>query len=599
MADNISSADFDSIGAQQPSQPAQVTPSAVSSSPQTVDATAFDSIAPQQSQANGQSQQAQPEQNWFMDKVDQFNHSFDRMALGTMSRAGQAYSAVTGDPLTAYNAGIDQSVNQSDTKYNKAWSNDPHGVGSYLASGLGMAGSGAAYGSLMAPLLPETVAASPLATGTALGAGIGYLDPSKTGLETATKTVGGALLGGAVPLALKVGSSILGKWLNPAGSAIDTMAATIKGDPQAAEQLQGAINQGDNLSAGSVFPSWASKEAGLRPAKSVQDDIIRPRLLNQIENTKQGLLNSVGDMADSPMDQAAMKQGYNQLNNEFVTPNGEITSNAADAGIPDSLSNHAYVNDYLNSVKNGKSDAYKGIMDNSLAQLQAAKSAINSRLYGSGSELAPDESLGLNEALGKINPILQKSDNYNTANDLAQKFSIQKGYQDKLANLDMSKASLGDIHDALFTGDKGEGQFLNDVANTGGDPKLAQSTIYMAKKLEDSPLQKILGSNYAGAKADETGLKAHGSIGSTIINVVHDKLASRYSHALLDLTLNQNKWAPALQAALGQGTATARDGAFRSVLQNAASTAPVMMFNNKVSNVSAPYANGGTGGTGQ
>lgn len=532
-----------------------------------------------------------------MDKIgqyaDEFNYTFDRMALGTMQRVGQGVSALNsvlsgddsgvGKSLQTYNDAINKTLDQKTANYNAAWQQNP-GVGSYIASGLGKLGAGVAYGSLGATALPETIAASVPASGAAIGAGIGYLDPSKSGLETGLKTIGGGLLGAAIPVAMNVGKGLVNKLISPGDEAANTIANVIKSDPKAAAQMQEATNaaqviknatgQDVNLSAGTVFngsdgvAGYGAKEASLRPTLNAQNNIIRPQLNTQISNTKNNILNTVNSMA-SPTDEEAMKQGYNALNNEYVTSAGKLTTNPEEAGLPDALTSHGYTNDYLSAIKDGKSDVYKAIPENSLGQLQAAKTAINDRLYNgsAANNLSPDEQIGLNESLSKINPILGQSDNYNTANTLAQKFQIQQGYQDKLAKLNLNDASLSQISSKLFPGDEGHTQFLQDVAATGGDPNLAKATLYMADKLGKSPLLNAL--KGAGEKIDNNGGGIPAGPIALTTKAVTDHFSTRYSKALLDMTLNQNKWGPMIQEALSQPSTPARTSAFANIMKSA------------------------------
>ncbi len=533
--------------------------------------------------------------NWYLDKVDQFNYAFDRLRLGTLNRIGDGLSAVgkvlpdsVGDALEKGGENIN-SHNKKELEgiqknYDETWKKDG-GTSSYIAAALGYLGAGT-MSLAMTRALPGVGGLGVTGQSTAAGALTGFLDPSDSAMETGIKTVGGGLLGGAVPLAMKGLGSMprtIGKIVNPSGQAAKDVVDTIKANPGYLNQLKAAetatAKTNSTLSAGEAFPeTMGTQEKGLRPDFTTMNEKIVPQVMTQIDKTKTGIKDIINGMADEG-DRIKAQDSYNKLKSQYVAPNGSVTDDPAAAGIPENLMQQDYFKDALKGLAGAKSDTLKGVPENSLDQLHTIKSQMTKALdddkahYIDSHEhvLTEDQRLGFGEVLDNLNPILQQSEDAVTADKLFQKSAIQDKYLNMFSTTKQSKnpgsSSLNEIRQNLFDDDAVKDQFLKDVVTTGGDPELAKATLYMTDKLSKSSLDRITGMNYAGKKIDDLGVKTPETVYGDVKRGIKDILQSRYTNAVLDLTLNQDKWGPLLKNALNKSTEAAKEKGFTSVLR--------------------------------
>lgn len=567
-------------------------------------------------QAPGQGESSQGSST-FMDGISAFNRQFERLALGSMQLMSNF---------------LPESVNQSVERVRKLGYGglvvgqneaDLAAKRSPIASGVGTVagaiGAGTAYGAMGTTLggaalgaaspaasaaLGEASAAHPIltgaASGTASGAGIGALDEADSGTQRMEKTAlggaAGAVLGAALPVGRSIKhwvtdspgqSSISSKLFTPDKAALKDVAATVGSEvgnnPAAIQQaVQSGKSLGVNVTPGEAFPeSQGVVERVLKPSDQMKNEIIRPQYTEKVAQTKDAIVNTISKMA--PEDAKQQVDGlFQSLNKQYITPNGAVSTEAAEAGVPDIVKNTPVLAQKYQELLKAQSDKIKGLPTNSVSFMDQMRKSIDDDLYNNKNYLNPDRPLSiddraaLQEARVKLQSTLNQSPEYVAAMDIARKANIQSTYK-KLIESQSFKAGRGndlgldEYRAALFKTKEKQDKFISDVITTGGDPEQAKSVIDLTDKLAKSPLKNILN---VASKGDPDYQRLYGKDVGIVQSAVNKVMNARYYNSLLNLTMDP-KWSDKVAEVLAQKGTTKKLNKFVQLIKDVSDTGAV------------------------
>lgn len=435
--------------------------------------------------------------NWFMDGVDLFNRQFEKPALGIM----QMVLPKSMQPA------VEQERAASKGRELNAWEGfkNPNGgytKGGYIATGLGMLGSGASYMNLLGALgvgtgaslgfkgaegiakaaqiaeahpVLASLASSNVAKGAAYGAELGAIDEADSGGERATKAIAGGILGAAIPAAIAGGKAVLGvgkdastvstlgeKIFSPSSAAlkdkafqVETALGATEGQPvtNAATKIQEAVAPGqalgmEGLTPGQVLSGYGTNALRKDEIAALSNAGIDERRAMQWaegqNNTK--LKSYITDTIKNMAPEETVKAKdvlYSQLDKL------SINKTTADDLMKNPIINKAIAGLDESGATVGKSDAtFASLPNNSVTKLDYTKQIIDSKLWNdkhsidSANKLSPDVKNGLLNARAKIVNAIDEEHGtiYTPAREAAQKIAIQQNYTDLLAKVKGSES---------------------------------------------------------------------------------------------------------------------------------------------------------------
>jgi len=538
--------------------------------------------------------------NSFMDGVETFNRQFERMALGIQDKVLQGVGMLPGAEAGATRARNALATYEHMQERGAAEAAARSPKSAMAGTVLGAIGTGVAFGGA-SPAAAASLPAKMLA-GAGVGAGLGYADYADTEGERIKKGIVGGLVGGAIPAvvgvakagynALKSGetSGVIQKMVNPKAAALkDTayrMGTVVEDSPEA---LAAAAAPAERLGIKTLTPgqvSMGTVEDGfsktaftggadqLRAKElSLAGDDVAKRAMMQNEKLSMGKTSKyVNDTIEAMAPENAkgiQKEAFQKLNAEFVTPTGEITSSADEAGVLNIIKNNPVLADKWKEVKGASSKQIKELPDNSLGQLHAIrasidydiKSATSTKLKAADKPLSRDVRMALVEAKDELDGVLKKSETFTAAMRVTQQIKIKEGYRELLAKAPnpygTKLPTFDTVHKTLFGTPEKVQDFLNNVQMTGGNVQQAEDIISVSGQLYKSTLGRVM----KRMQTDESGVfKAYGSA-SGVISKLADKITtSRYSKALTELTLSGSKWQEEIGSVLKAKGAAQKEG---------------------------------------
>ena len=503
--------------------------------------------------------QEEPQQtSAFMAGVDTLNRSFGRMAEGVLDLV------TWGD----VNKALRNYKDKEETAFALTKQNHPDVTGylqpvTDIAAAVAFGSLGAGAGStVLAKHAPAVLnkmmaykAVHPVIANTGLGAGgsaaLSYLDYADTQEDRIKKgLLGGALgaVGGGAAYGI---GKIASKVINPKKAAIADLAITAKADlgddaaQKIPELLQPAKELGTTRSPGQAI-------GGLTRARELElgDNLLgraKARAVDRIQTEQ--TLQGVNDVIDQ-----IAPQGTKELKNSLYN---NLSSLKVPQNVTEELKSNSILGKQLDALKSGDevTEATKALPDDSLAKWNIVKKEIDGKLYRDARALDPFNKKGeealkaLLEARSKLVSTLDTQfPEYAAARKEAQKLILRDRYESLLLKkgAKAGKANNLDIDETwqtLFPNKETQKIFIQDVADAGGNPKQAENILTALDQLRQSPIKRIY------SRASES-IAVPGSKVGFLQKSLDTLTNGRYKKALLELTLNGDKWAEDIVEAL-------------------------------------------------
>lgn len=563
---------------------------------------------PQQQQAVDQGIISQS----FEDKLEIFNRGFERYALGGIQllNAGVRLSAGIlpgiGEEDVKNSYVFDEQLRQrniaSQRSYEEAYARTPSPVVDFLGNV-----GGATVAS--APALMATTAAGPASAlrmvgqGVASGAAAGATDYSESTGERATKAAIGGAVGGAIPAGLYSGQAVLERFIP--GNSISGFIKKFLFPVEAAKQdiaqavvLDSANNVDDALAR--VLAAKKSGIGGATPAEMLSTNpksqirateagikvgdadkgAVAESIIGRTNQAKQQIYDKIASLND-PKIQAAQKDGFAKMAQDFVAPDGTMLKGAAPESlnyVPDVIKNNTVLSNTLKAVQEANIPGWGDLPANSVAQLHKVKDVIDDQLMkatpnkqtgaiAKAMKLIPEKEL--KAAKAQLVNVLEKSDGYNEAMAATNLIKRNQYYNEMI---DATKATAGSggeltleqLTDAVIPNVLRQKEFVKDVVKTGGDAAQVEKLIKVAESLKGSPLWNVL--KGGGVKDTYAGANKLGIVQQFVSDLTMD----RYFKAMLDVTLSGDKWADDIAKVLSIKAGEQQQKGFMSLILNAA-----------------------------
>jgi len=524
----------------------------------------------------------------FMDKVDIMNRGFDQYAIGGMQLLNEGVKALSGGRLDASGA-LSAANQRSQMRRDEAYARTP----SPGAEILGQIG-GATIAS--APALMATTGAGALGVARAIGQGAasggmaGVMDVADTGEDHLRAGVKGAAIGGALSggvaavgamartLFPKIGvSSFVKKVFQPKAAAVEDIASNISTDAGGIKQGLAKVNKivqegTQGRTPGEAIPGMLTRAKEL---SLVADDADKAAVAAQNLQTqnlgKKGIYEAVAGMS-SPKTKALQKSSFDTIKNEFISPDGKLSTAPLKAEVRSIYGNVTASKEYIpDFIKENATLAqrYKiasktfSEKPNSVAQMHKIKDMLDTeidslepmgKIIMNNKPVSPEDLQQLHQLKAanlKIKSVLSQSDAYNAAMKTTQKIKIRENYEniirDKGVKAGQSgKLSLEELHTSMFDDSHKMRQFVKDVRTTGGDPAQARKIIQLSDSLRQSPLARVMKRINEG----ESTVAVYGRDVGIVHRFLNKITIDRYRKALLDITLSGDKWAKDVSSVL-------------------------------------------------
>lgn len=473
----------------------------------------------------------------FMAGVIGFNRQFERYAEGAIKRVAQ----ITG--FKRLENAVDTMHQQKESDANIAYAEHP------VAYGTGATTAVVGQAIATSPAFAGRGLVGQMVGGTLMGAGMGVLDYSATGEETAMKAGLGAVAGAAAPVVAK-GVGKVAEFLRPTKTVADDVAGLagqqVAGNVDEIAQSTAAANKiGVQLTPAEAIGGEAlrAKEVGIPVNEAAKKEImgvVIPR-----ERKLQKLISESIDNF-TPKGRAKTQETVEELYKSF----DNIDIDPTDVSM---LKNDVILRGRLGKLNNPEFSKYGNISDTNLGKLNALKKNIDSELFNDtfymvdpSKKMSETEKEVLHSAKDKLLSVLDKTSSYKKARGLAQQLEIQNRYIkliDKIPQLAGTKAPTVDqLTSKLFDTAEKRAYFLKDVLDTGGNVDNVEALVKVVNQIKGSPLKQLLRSSTGGVTA--SGLPT--STASLIDKMANATLNKFYNDAVLKLMLGGNRWADQL-----------------------------------------------------
>lgn len=517
-----------------------------------------------------------PKQSTFMDAVEGFNRSFGRVSEGTVQLVA---NAMGWNNVARVQKQVHDAAEQSNAM---AAQRSPiaNTIGGVLGDiGMGVYATAAGTGVTSAPGISKLV-----------GGIAGYSPAANLGVTAAGGGLGGAAMGGlsyadsldqriknmeyggAVGAAVPVGFAAL-KALGKATPLPEMVKKYFAAKPTAVKDLaEQAAAQGETpttiankiASANELgIPVTPGEALGgpLRDAEiknMVLTESTKPSVISSLQAKESGAKNLLKDTIDNiaaPDNKEQVGKLFDSFKNNVV-PEDQLQP----------LLNNPSIAGRLKAMANNVDSVAKDLPDNSFIKLNEIKKGMDSELFSDAFNkpavpLTPDVKMGINNARQQIKDVLASVDpNYVEANKLAQKGILQGQFNDLYDKLKEKvggnqSPSVTEIYNKFFGTAEKRGYFLDGLAQTADTPEEAKTLISNTNKLidvmskvQDSTLAKVI---KKGVPSDSNSGGLFGMLSNAVDKAT---IGDSYKNTVIDLMLDQSKWAPAISKILSKKT---------------------------------------------